>query len=106
MNAQGNFVQANGIEIYYETFGEGPPLLLLHGGFGNGALQWKDHLPLYAKHFKVIVPDARGHGQTKRRSTVHPNPAGTGTGTGKGTGSTRGFASSAQEIVTSLRRSR
>lgn len=28
----GHFVEANGLRIYYEEYGQGPPLLLLHGG--------------------------------------------------------------------------
>ena len=61
---QGQFVQANGLNIYYEEYGGGEPLILLHGATGNGAIQWGTHIPFLSSHFRVIVPDARGHGRT------------------------------------------
>jgi pimeloyl-ACP methyl ester carboxylesterase len=52
--------------------GEGIPLLLLHGGTcSNGPLWvnhpygWGTHLDLFAEHFRVILPDTRGHGRTR-----------------------------------------
>jgi pimeloyl-ACP methyl ester carboxylesterase len=54
--------------MYYETGGEGEPLLLLHGGGGIGAnwqLVFKENPPGY----KLIVPDLRGHGRSTNPST-------------------------------------
>lgn len=70
---KGKYIEANGINIYYETYGEGPPLVLLHGAYGNVHVQWKDHIQAYAQHFKVYALDARAHGKTK-------NPSGEMTG--------------------------
>jgi pimeloyl-ACP methyl ester carboxylesterase len=61
---QGQYVQANGLNIYYEEFGGGEPLILLHGAMGTGATQWETHIPFLSSHFRVIMPDARGHGKT------------------------------------------
>ena len=59
----GHFASVNGIEMYYEVYGEGDPLLLLHG-FTDSTLSWRPYIGELAKHFRVIVPDLRGHGRT------------------------------------------
>ncbi|MEX0289050.1 MAG: alpha/beta fold hydrolase [Flavobacteriaceae bacterium] len=56
-------VQVNGAEIYYEVYGEGEPLLLLHG-WTQSSVFWKDYLTSYAQNFKVYVLDLRGHGRS------------------------------------------
>ena len=61
---QGQYVLANGLNIYYEEYGSGEPLILLHGALGTGSIQWKAHIPILSSHFRVIMPDARGHGRT------------------------------------------
>lgn len=59
----GKFVNANGLNIHYKEYGQGHPLILLHGG--PAALDaWGDHLPTFAEHFRVIALDSRGHGKT------------------------------------------
>lgn len=59
----------NDMEMYYDSRGDGAPLLLLHGGLGIGA-DWRYVFPSDPDGSRLIVPDLRGHG----RST---NPAGT-----------------------------
>jgi pimeloyl-ACP methyl ester carboxylesterase len=59
----GQYVRANGLEIYYEEYGSGQPLLLLYGGTQTHSL-WEQHIPILAQHFRVITPDSRGHGKT------------------------------------------
>ena len=49
----------DGVEIYYETYGEGPPVLFVHGGGGN-TIVWYQQVPVFAKKYKVIVMDLRG----------------------------------------------
>jgi pimeloyl-ACP methyl ester carboxylesterase len=63
----GRYIQANGIDIYYESYGSGAPLLLLHGGTGNLSM-WSAHIPAFAQHFQVIAADSRGHGRTVNRA--------------------------------------
>jgi pimeloyl-ACP methyl ester carboxylesterase len=38
------YISVNGLELYYEVHGDGPPLLLLHGGGGSIPEQW---IPLF-----------------------------------------------------------
>jgi len=68
---QGRHVHANGIDIYYREQGEGPPLLLLHGGLVSSSLRWAgvpvsyaSHLDTLAARFRVITPDTRGCART------------------------------------------
>ncbi|WAC17884.1 alpha/beta hydrolase [Luteolibacter sp. SL250] len=61
--APGALVSVNGAEIYYETFGDGPPLLLIHGGAAT-IESWFCQIPALAERYKLIVPEARGHGRT------------------------------------------
>lgn len=52
-----------GIDMYYEARGDGPPLVLLHGGLGIGA-DWRHVFPSDPDGYQVIVPDLRGHGRS------------------------------------------
>jgi pimeloyl-ACP methyl ester carboxylesterase len=60
----GAYVQANGVNIYYERHGVGEPLILLHGGTVTSKM-WEPYLPVLSQHFEVITPDSRGHGKTE-----------------------------------------
>jgi aminoacrylate hydrolase len=50
-------------EIYYEEHGEGPPLMLVPG-LGGGGSFWEKQVPALARHFRVIIHDHRGAGQS------------------------------------------
>jgi len=58
-------LSVNGIDLAYELRGEGPPLLLLHGFFGSSG-DWVHlfDLEALAKQWRLIMPDARGHGRS------------------------------------------
>lgn len=60
----GAYVHANGIDILYEEYGSGYPLLLIHCALVNHE-HWQTHIPILAQHFRVIAPDSRGHGRTE-----------------------------------------
>lgn len=60
-SAAGRTVRVNDIDMYYEEHGTGEPLVLLHG-FGSCGQTWKPFYGELAKHFRLIVPDLRGHG--------------------------------------------
>jgi pimeloyl-ACP methyl ester carboxylesterase len=62
--AQGSYAKVNGTEIYYEVRGDGPPLVMLHGGV-SPAEMFGTPLTEMAKNFKVIAISARGHGLSK-----------------------------------------
>lgn len=57
-------INVNGINIYYETYGEGKPLVLIAGYSGN-TLAWQPVAHVLAKHFQVVVFDNRGAGLTE-----------------------------------------
>lgn len=57
-------VAANGLRYYYEIYGEGEPLLLLHGGLGNIGM-FGPILPVLATDRQVIAVDLHGHGRTE-----------------------------------------
>ena len=58
---------ANGISIHYAVYGQGSPVILLHGGLAN-ADYWGNQIKALAPHYMVIVMDSRGHGRTTRDS--------------------------------------
>ncbi|HEY1485799.1 MAG TPA: alpha/beta hydrolase [Micromonosporaceae bacterium] len=59
----GDYLDLGGQQIYYEEYGAGEPLFLLHGGF-VGAECWAAQVPELAKSYHVFVPERRGHGHT------------------------------------------
>jgi pimeloyl-ACP methyl ester carboxylesterase len=65
--ARAETAPVNGFEMYYEIHGAGRPLVLLHGFNGSGEA-WKQHVPEFAKEYRVIVPDLRGHGRSTNPS--------------------------------------
>ncbi len=60
---RGHTVQINGFEMYYEEYGFGEPLLLLHG-FGGCAQNWHPFTTKLSERYRLIVPDLRGHGHS------------------------------------------
>src|SRR6202049_324432 len=66
--AQSGYAPVNGINIWYATFGQGEPVILLHGGLAN-ADYWGNQVPDLAKRFRVIVMDSRGHGRSTRNDS-------------------------------------
>jgi pimeloyl-ACP methyl ester carboxylesterase len=56
-------IDVNGFQLFFETRGDGAPLLLLHGGSGIGA-DWSLVFGGDPAGFRVIVPDMRGHGRS------------------------------------------
>jgi pimeloyl-ACP methyl ester carboxylesterase len=59
----GQYVDANGVSIYYETYGAGPPVLVLHGGLGS--IESMSHqIEALAKSHFVIAADSRSHGRS------------------------------------------
>lgn len=56
-------VQTNGIQTYYEEYGEGPPIVFLHGATSDHRL-WAEQVTPLADDYRVITYDFRGHGRT------------------------------------------
>src|SRR5450432_2052757 len=53
----------DGVELYYEVHGEGPALLLTHG-YSATSQMWRGQIEAFSKHYRLIVWDMRGHGQS------------------------------------------
>lgn len=51
------------VDLHYETAGDGPPLLFLHG-LGSSTLDWENQVQAFSKNYRVITLDLRGHGQS------------------------------------------
>jgi pimeloyl-ACP methyl ester carboxylesterase len=58
------YAPVNGLKIYYEIYGEGKPLLLLHGAYMTIDMNWAQLLPELSKTRKVIALEMQGHGRT------------------------------------------
>src|SRR5918993_1781 len=59
------YANVNGLKMYYEVYGEGKPIGLLHGSYMNIPLNWSHIIPFFVKDRKVIVTELQGHGRTK-----------------------------------------
>jgi len=62
--ADSGYVPVNGIKVYYEVYGEGKPLILLHGAFMTIEMNWGQLIPELSKTRKVIAIEMQGHGHT------------------------------------------
>lgn len=58
---EGRTISINGIEMYYETVGEGEPLVLLHGFMQSGH-SYDPVVEEFSGRYRLIIPDLRGHG--------------------------------------------
>ncbi|MDQ2588517.1 alpha/beta fold hydrolase [Saccharothrix yanglingensis] len=57
------YEDVNGVRTWFEVRGEGEPLVLLHGGFGDSR-DFEPNLVRLADRFRVFLVDRRGHGRT------------------------------------------
>lgn len=68
--SQSGYFTSEDCRIHYESFGSGPPVLLLHGGMGN-ATNWAHQVEfLVSRGYRAIVMDTRGHGRSSSGTTV------------------------------------
>ena len=65
--AAGHYLDTRGFKLYYETYGQGAPLLLLHGN-GGSISNMNNQIPYFSKDYKVIAIDTRAHGKSKNPS--------------------------------------
>ncbi|ATL49887.1 alpha/beta hydrolase [Chitinophaga caeni] len=59
------YAEVNGLKMYYEVYGKGQPIVLLHGSFMTIPLNWSKVIPQLAANRQVIVAEMQGHGRTK-----------------------------------------
>src|SRR6476469_2880526 len=58
-----NSLETDGVRIVYDVAGDGPPVVLLHGG-GADSSWWGDLVPALAERHTVFTMDSRGHGRS------------------------------------------
>lgn len=58
------YAPVNGIDMYYEVYGQGSPIVLLHGAYMTIEMNWGQFIPELAKNRKVIAIELQGHGHT------------------------------------------
>ena len=63
--AETGYAEVDGLKMYYEVYGQGSPVVLLHGSYMNIPMNWAHIIPLLAKDRKVIVAEMQGHGRTR-----------------------------------------
>lgn len=59
-----SYAEVNGLQMYYEVHGTGPPIVALHGGLLTIDLSFGDLLPSLAASRQVIAVELQGHGRT------------------------------------------
>src|ERR1700722_11662559 len=62
-HAAGKYYSVRGIKMYTEVYGEGRPLLLIHGN-GGSMNAFRENIPYISQKYKVIAVDSRAHGKT------------------------------------------
>jgi pimeloyl-ACP methyl ester carboxylesterase len=58
------YADVNGLHLYHEVYGDGVPLVLLHGGMMTIDFSFGTLIPWLAGRFLVIAAEAQGHGRT------------------------------------------
>lgn len=59
----GKYIKTRGFNMYYETYGAGEPLLIIHGN-GGSINNFAFQIPYFAKNYKVILADSRAQGKS------------------------------------------
>jgi 3-oxoadipate enol-lactonase len=58
----------DGLRLHYEVVGRGPAVLCVHGATGTGRFEWFDLAAELRDHYRFVIPDLRGHGQSDHRA--------------------------------------
>jgi pimeloyl-ACP methyl ester carboxylesterase len=61
----GHYVQANDAKIYYEVYGKGQAVVLLHGGLFGSTVEFSDFINKLKQNYLVIAISTRGHGKSE-----------------------------------------
>ena len=62
--ASSGYAPVNGSKVYYEVYGTGDPIVLLHGAYMTINSNWSELIPILSKTRKVIAMEMDGHGHT------------------------------------------
>ena len=68
-NFKTGYSEVNGLSMYYEIYGQGNPLVLIHGGGSTIQTSFGRIIPLLAKHRQIIGVELQAHGHTNDRDT-------------------------------------
>lgn len=63
------YSEVNGLKMYYEIYGQGKPLVLIHGGGSTIQTSFEKVIPLFARNRQVIAMELQAHGRTNDRGT-------------------------------------
>ena len=63
------YSEVNGLKMYYEIYGQGKPIILIHGGGSTIQTNFEKIIPLLAKNRKIIAVELQAHGRTNDRNT-------------------------------------
>lgn len=61
----GHYVQSNDAKIYYEVYGKGEPIVLLHGGLFGSTIEMAGFIDILQEKYQVIAISTRGHGKSE-----------------------------------------
>ena len=61
----GHYAQAKDAKIYYEVYGKGQPIVLLHGGLFGSTVEFSDFIDHLKGNYQVIAISTRGHGKSE-----------------------------------------
>ena len=61
--AAGKYASIRGIKMYYETYGSGKPLLIIHGN-GGSIKDFTKQIPYFSKEYKLVLADSRAQGKS------------------------------------------
>ncbi len=70
INTKGGYSQVNGLNMYFEIYGQGRPLVLIHGGGSTIQTSYGSIIPLLAKQKQIIAMDLQAHGRSADRPTA------------------------------------
>ncbi len=65
----GKYQEIKGVKLYYEEYGQGVPLLLIHGGLSSIA-ELEAIIPTFSKNFRVIAVDCPGQGRSEQAESL------------------------------------
>ncbi|MDE0853091.1 MAG: alpha/beta fold hydrolase [Nevskia sp.] len=58
-------LKVNGIQVHFDSRGEGPPVVLIHG-LGSNGKDWDPQTSVFSRQYRVITVDLRGHGRSAK----------------------------------------
>ncbi len=65
---QSGYSEVNGLKMYYEIYGQGKPIVLVHGGGSTIQTNFEKIIPLLSENRQVIAVELQAHGRTNDRN--------------------------------------